>query len=127
MLKRLGNRQRRSSRELAGLVCSISPTENLCNRLEVQLFNLGLGNQDNSGSPVVERRGVGGRHSSRARNESGLDASKLIRVELEDKSQKSQFDMNDLDRIPSRGGMGSHILGLIILRHGDTWFTPEAG
>lgn len=46
--------------ELGGIVGCFTPAKDLCNRLEVELLELGFGYKDNSGSAVGERGGVGG-------------------------------------------------------------------
>lgn len=46
--------------KLGGIVGCFTPAKDLCNRLEVELLELGFGYKDNSGSAVGERGGVGG-------------------------------------------------------------------
>ena len=82
VLESLRDGQSRGSGELAGLLLSVTPAENLGNGLEAKLLDLGLGNQDDSGGAVVQRGGVGGGDSSSTGDEGGLDGTELLGVEL---------------------------------------------
>lgn len=82
VLQGLGDSQSRSSGELAGLMRSVTPTQDLGNRLEAELLHLSLGNQNNGGGTVVQGRRVGGGHGSSAGNKGRLHGAELLRVEL---------------------------------------------
>lgn len=83
MLEGLGDGQGRGGGELAGLLGGVSPPHDLGNGLQVKFLQLGLGNEDDGGSAVVERGGVGGSHGAGAGDEGWLDATELIGVKLE--------------------------------------------
>jgi hypothetical protein len=83
VLKSLGDGQSRGGGELAGLLLSVTPAEDLSNRLETKLLDLGLGNKDNGGGTVVQRRRVRGSDSTSTGDEGRLHGTELLGVELD--------------------------------------------
>lgn len=122
VLESLGNSQSRGSSELVGGVSGITPAEDLGNRLEAELLDLSLGNQNVGSGTVVQRGGVGGSHGAGAGNESGLHGTQLLGVELyEGETSQRVRSIKLLEQ------QLTYVLGLIILGDGNTRLATETG
>lgn len=82
LLEGLGDGESGGCGEFAGLLGGVSKAEDLSDGLEVEFFQFGFGDEDDGGSTIVEGGGVGSGDGTGSGNESGLDCSELIRVEL---------------------------------------------
>lgn len=56
----LGDRERGGGGELGWVLSGVTPAEDLADWLEAQLLQLSLGDEDDGGGAIGERRGVGG-------------------------------------------------------------------
>ena len=82
LLEGLGDGESGGCGEFAGLLGGVRKAEDLSDGLEVEFFQFGFGDEDDGGSTVVEGRGVGSGDGTGSGDESGLDCSEFIRVEL---------------------------------------------
>jgi hypothetical protein len=83
VLDGLGNGQSRSNSETLRLTLSITPTKDLGNGLEVELLELGLRNEDNSGGTIVDGGSVGSSDGT-VRLESRAHGLELVNVQVLD-------------------------------------------
>lgn len=82
VLQSLGHGKSRCSGELGGVLSSVTPSEDLCNGLQVELLELGLGDENDGGSAIGEGRGVGCGDGAVSGLEDGLERAGLGLVEL---------------------------------------------
>lgn len=82
VLEGLGKGKRGGGGELDGSVLSITPAENLSEGGEVELLELRSRDKDNSRGTVVDGGGVRSGDGAAVGDEDGLDALKLLDVEL---------------------------------------------
>ena len=101
MLESLGDGKGGCGGELGGVLCSIAPTENLSNGLQVVLLESGFGDEDKGSSAVRQRRGISRSDGAILGLERGAESAGLGFVELEGMSDESQridwFDVRSKD------------------------------
>ncbi|ROV93349.1 hypothetical protein VSDG_06889 [Cytospora chrysosperma] len=84
VLDGLGDGQRGGGRELLRCVGGVTPAEDLGDGLDAQLLQLGLGDQDDGASTVVDGGGVGGGDGAGARDEDWPGSLELVDVQVLD-------------------------------------------
>lgn len=82
LLEGLGDGESGGCGEFAGLLGGVGETKDLSDGLEVEFFQFGFGDEDDGGSTIVEGGGVGSGDGAGSGDESRLDCSEFIRVEL---------------------------------------------
>lgn len=84
VLDGLGDGKRGSGGEESGLVGGVTPAENLGQRLDAELLELGLRNEDNGGSTIVDGSSVGSGNGAAVRDEDWANGLELVDVQVLD-------------------------------------------